>query len=248
MTTPITAPNAASARGDLTVTHAAGFTPASIAGLQAWWDASNAGSITASAGAVSQWNDLSGNGRHLVQGTGSRQLVTGADTQNGKNVMTCGGTTGTRMATAAGFTLAQPFTVIFAVYVIDPQPVTYSHLLNSNADTVQCYVTSSGNPVAQTMYAGTELKPAAAAFSGPQLVFFTFNGASSSVRVNGGARTASGAAGSTGLSGVLTLLGYSTDGFSFKGRAFEMLVYNSAIAGTNLTNLETYFNPKWAIY
>jgi hypothetical protein len=45
------------------------------ASLVAWYDASDAASITQSAGAVSQWDDKSGNGYHLKQATGSRQPV-----------------------------------------------------------------------------------------------------------------------------------------------------------------------------
>lgn len=48
------------------------WTVASVSGLQAWYRA-DSGDITQSGGFVSQWNDKSGNGRHLVQGTGANQ-------------------------------------------------------------------------------------------------------------------------------------------------------------------------------
>jgi hypothetical protein len=35
--------------------------------LQVWYDASDKSSITQSGGNISQWNDKSGNGRHLIQ-------------------------------------------------------------------------------------------------------------------------------------------------------------------------------------
>jgi hypothetical protein len=53
-----------------------------------WLDASDTATITASSGAVSQWDDKSGNARHAVQATGSLQPTTGADTQNSLNVLT----------------------------------------------------------------------------------------------------------------------------------------------------------------
>jgi hypothetical protein len=46
------------------------WTPAALANLAAWYDASDAGSFTFSSGTVvAQWADLSGNGRHLTQAT-----------------------------------------------------------------------------------------------------------------------------------------------------------------------------------
>lgn len=70
---------------------AATFSPADLTGLTAWYDASDAGSITESGGAVSQWNDLSGNGYHLTQSTGANKPTTGTNTINGLNVLTSAG-------------------------------------------------------------------------------------------------------------------------------------------------------------
>lgn len=62
--------------------------PKTVAGLVAWFDASDTSSITNAAGAVSQWNDKSGNNNHLTQATGAAQPATGVDTVNGLNVVT----------------------------------------------------------------------------------------------------------------------------------------------------------------
>ena len=49
------------------------FTPASLANLYAWYDASDASTITLNGGNVEQWDDKSGNARHISQSTaGSR--------------------------------------------------------------------------------------------------------------------------------------------------------------------------------
>ena len=49
------------------------FSPDSLAGLQLWRDATDAGSITLNAGNVAQINDKSGNARHFSQATASQQ-------------------------------------------------------------------------------------------------------------------------------------------------------------------------------
>jgi hypothetical protein len=51
---------------------ASGFDPRRIAGISAWYDASVTSSVTIATG-VSQWNDLSGNNRHVFQSTGNNQ-------------------------------------------------------------------------------------------------------------------------------------------------------------------------------
>lgn len=52
-----------------------------------WLDAADAATITASGGLVSQWDDKSGNLRHVTQGTAALQPTTGATTWNGRNVL-----------------------------------------------------------------------------------------------------------------------------------------------------------------
>ena len=67
---------------------ASGFNPKTVAGLEAWWDAADASSVTLDSGRVSTWNDKSGNGRNAANSTsGSTQpdYVTGA--RNGRNVV-----------------------------------------------------------------------------------------------------------------------------------------------------------------
>lgn len=62
------------------------FTPSDIS-AQAWYDAEDEDTITEAAGSVSQWDDKSGNARHLTQGTGGAQPETGVRTLNGLNVL-----------------------------------------------------------------------------------------------------------------------------------------------------------------
>ena len=73
---------------DTVVSAVAPFSPTDIAVLQTWYDASDTATITdAGAGAVSQWDDKSGNGRHLTQATSARRPTTGVTTLNSLNVL-----------------------------------------------------------------------------------------------------------------------------------------------------------------
>jgi len=62
------------------------WTPSEIS-TSAWFDAYDEGTITESGGAVSQWDDKSGNANHATQGTGSLQPVTGTNVINGLNAI-----------------------------------------------------------------------------------------------------------------------------------------------------------------
>lgn len=67
------------------------FTPSNIA-TALWLDASDVSTITSSVGAVSQWNDKSGNARHATQATGTSQAITNSRSLNGLNVLDFDGT------------------------------------------------------------------------------------------------------------------------------------------------------------
>lgn len=66
------------------------WTPADITTL-AWYDASNASSITLNGSNVSQWNDLSGNGYNGTQSTAGAQPAYGTYQLNGLDVVTFDG-------------------------------------------------------------------------------------------------------------------------------------------------------------
>jgi hypothetical protein len=53
-----------------------------------WLDADDASTVTTVSGAVSQWNDKSGNARHATQATAGRRPAYTSSGLNGKNVLT----------------------------------------------------------------------------------------------------------------------------------------------------------------
>ena len=69
----------------------ANFDPRIIANLGLWLDASEDSSLTFNATTVSEWRDLSGNGRHMEQDTAVAQPNGVARTKNGRRVLDFGG-------------------------------------------------------------------------------------------------------------------------------------------------------------
>lgn len=96
-------------------THSA-FYPAEVSGLAAWYDA-NRGVTVDGSNNVEQWNDLSGNARHLTQATASRKPVR-VNYENASNdrandyIDFAGGDDGLQ---ATGFTLTKPVTMFLAL-------------------------------------------------------------------------------------------------------------------------------------
>jgi len=65
------------------------WTPVEIS-TEAWYDASDGGTITESGGDVSQWGDKSGNANHMTAASGE-EPTTGSETLNGLNVLSFDG-------------------------------------------------------------------------------------------------------------------------------------------------------------
>ena len=87
------------------------FSPASIAGLTAWWDASDSstlfdadtgGSSTAADGEVGRVEDKSGASRHLIESTSANRPVRKTGIQNSLDVLRFDGTND-RMVTSQDF-------------------------------------------------------------------------------------------------------------------------------------------------
>jgi hypothetical protein len=79
-----------------------------------WLDAADASTVTTVSGAVSQWNDKSGNSRNATQATaGSRPALTTAG-QNGRNVITFDGSND--FMEFSDLTLNDNNTFVFSVY------------------------------------------------------------------------------------------------------------------------------------
>lgn len=69
---------------------ASGWTPAQIS-TALWLDAADSATVTTVSGAVSQWNDKSGNARHATQSTAGNRPAYTSSGLNGYNVVTFNG-------------------------------------------------------------------------------------------------------------------------------------------------------------
>lgn len=86
----------------------------------AWYDASDTGSISETSNKVTQWNDLSGNGYHLTQGTDADRPLTNTVTINSLNALSFVSNDWLQASTAADWKFLHDGTTYIVGTVIYP--------------------------------------------------------------------------------------------------------------------------------
>ena len=237
-----------------------------VSGVSMWYDASYAPSITASSGAVSQWNDLSGNAHHLTQ-TSSNRPTTGTRAINGVNAIDFDGTDD-HMVTSTG-----PNITAMTIFIVMQQDVTApasqglltllpgSQTANDlNGVMVELRTnkyalawgegstsSSAGDYVAQHQTSGT-------ADTADHLIRVAADSSARTHHVDNAATTLTtfSSSGTTtflsGLGSTQLLLRIGCRGsvtYPYDGLVGEVLIYPSVLSGGDITTVESYLKTKW---
>jgi hypothetical protein len=220
------------------------FSPADIANLALWLDSNDASTFTYSSGSVvSQWNDKSGNARHLSQATVANQPAR-SGTINGLPSVVFDGTAD-KLATAdPGSATSQPQTLFI---VMKPSSLSGSRNILGTAS-------ASGVPTVYTtgtslgLFCGSVVTGGTVATGTSYVMQWTANGASSAGRINGGASALSGNPGSTGWRGYcLGQYRPGDSGSEYAGDIAEVIVYDSSLSLTDINRVGAYLAAKWGI-
>lgn len=234
------------------------FVPTDISGLVAWYDASDAGSITASGGAVSQWNDLSGNGYHLTQSTGALQPETGAATLNGLNVVTFGRDSQEYMETGT-ISVSGTSLTLLAVYAHVSEAASFNQGLSlatgfsnymwysDDRQNFQFYDVPGGAGTTATVNLGRSVATDGTEKQMYRMVITAGSGAAARI-VNDNGDDATGSRSYTPSAYTITKLRLgSVIDRRLDAHVCEYILATSALAGTDLTDAENYLIDKWAI-
>jgi hypothetical protein len=227
---------------------ASGFNPKNVLGLAAWFDASDASSVTLNGSTVSLWGDKSGNGRNAIQDTALNQPTWLTNQQNGLPAITWDGSR--FMATAAFPLLAYQYGF-----------VVVSMLSNSNAAFQRGAVNDVHSLLTQTPTVRSRLSTggleSTASYAGSVMsVFFwktftpTSGTATTTLRVNGvESSTSSGSISTTLTDRILTVGALSSSIFRMTGTMCELAYYQSTAFPSSLqiTALEKYAGRKWGV-
>jgi len=207
--------------------------PTDIAGCIVWLDGDDAGSFSLDGTEVLQWNDKSGNANHFPQHTDPGPTRTAAGL-NGKAVVSAAGAE----RLGAVFTLAQPLTMVFvAQFNVNG---SYNGLMGTGANLTM--FRRDNNSLA--LEAGGSPIESSTTISTPYIITAICNGASSFLRYNG-SQVATGDIGTAGFAGDPIKYLSQVSGNDMTGFIAEHVVYDSALSGGNLTDVEAYLVAKW---
>lgn len=236
--------------------YSAAFDPSTITGLQAWWDASDASTITESSGSVSQVDDKSGNSNHLTQSTGSSQPSLVSAAQNGLSVLRFDGFNDYLSHNVIASDPTE-LTLICVVKSINGDAGNIWSHRDQASEVLQ--LNYSGNPdqlrftmrpnasFQQHIYVNAQLNTFATfgfVFNKTSSRYFVFtNKTKGSVATNDFSNET--------FTSTLNTLGasYYNGSYSgnFQGDICEVVIYNTALSDTDREAVEDYLIAKWGI-
>ena len=221
------------------------WTPAALgSALALWLDAADSSTITLNGSTVSQWNDKSGNGRHVSQATAASQPTYTPNGLNGKPTLIFDGVNDHLFRTQS-FGLSQPLTIV-SMQSFTNSAASLNYMLdNQSRLVVGSRFGISGGNAELGLYANTWIYAQNPVNSGVAFsISAVANGASSQLLANG----ATIATGNPGGVGITTnfVIGNAFDRSSapWGGRSSEVVI----LSGNNADHrqrLEGYLAWKW---
>lgn len=247
----------------------AGTSPDAISGLEAWWDASDTGTITASSGNVSAVSDKSGNGNTLSVGGSTGNITTGTASLNGLNLLAFD--SGDKyLYTGSGFTNIESNRALTVAIVnrIDQAADSLFSLPKIAGQDHQTFFLHQWNSsqIEMTMGDGATYATAAdllskfydTATGQYRLTVARVNTSGWSMREDGVDLSQNGSSGSMSISSFLaTSTGdmhcrvgaraHSSGNYAMEGKVAEACLYSAYLTGDDLTGLETFLMNKWGL-
>lgn len=207
--------------------------------LWAYYDASSSSNYILTSGAVSQWSDLSGNGRHLTQSTSSRRPTVKVAEKNGLNVIYFDG--GAKGLVTSSLTLNNPITIFVVVkmYSLASYTTIYDGVNNNEANLAG----NSGNNI--QLYTQGFVGGISSSTNTWYRLTHSMNMGSSYDRRNDTVTN-------TWSDGTVTMGGLRIgegDGGGENGNMdiAEVIVYDRALNTSEVNTINSYLSAKWGI-
>lgn len=215
---------------------AAVFSPLDLSPVL-WLDASDTSTITESGGSVSQWDDKSGNGNNVTQGTAARQPTTGTRTMNGLNVLDFNSDS---IATAADALTSMSQFIVFVVASTDNAAVNQYLIDTTSGGRAILGISSSQYLLAQgtNQFGGTP--------DTSDHVFRAVFDTTDELYVDQ-VSTISGNAGTTAITSIRFGSNQLVSTVFWDGTIAEIIVVNGTLTAGEIAATESYLAAKWGI-
>jgi hypothetical protein len=218
-------------------------------------DATDGNTITSSGGSVSQWDDKSGSGNDVTQGTGSAQPTTDSATIDGKNALSFDG--GDHLSGALGLAGTE-----FTVFVVAERvaAVGSSSTLvgvsdgqaNDFDNEGSCvFFDEGGSAVVFQTFSNSVTRSAGTNVGNgsPYIIATKCDGTNNTLYINGTAETPVATTNTFDFDTVYvgTRFVGSAVTAQYNGKIAEVLVYDRSLSDPERISVETYLSNKWAI-
>ena len=222
-----------------------GFSPTDLTGLVLWLDASDAGSITESGGAVSQWNDLSGNGYHVSQATEAFKPTLSVGAINGLDALNFPDDP-TKMSATGVTSLAWKPATVFVVAKINNSATDKTFIAQGDSGYFQFRATSAeklGLLKSSAVNLGESTTANSTAVASLSVV--TYDNSGNYAFFTDRAANGSGTNNQTLTASTNIYVGNRQTAENFLGDIAEILVYDTALGTTDRQAAENYLSAKW---
>jgi len=216
--------------------------PTMIPNLVVWFDAADTSTIADTTGAVTQWNDKSGNGNNIVQATALDQPVTNATTQNGLNVMDF---EDDEHVEAIVDTISQPLTIFTVVKFTDKASGVGETFVDSSVSTDDRLFVRKANDNDIDVSAGI-IVTGNAALSGFNIYAVLANTTASSLFVNGASQFVGQDIGANDFE-LITIGANASASAGLTGSVAETIIYSRLLTEGERISITKYLSSKWAI-
>jgi hypothetical protein len=239
------------------------WTPADIS-TALWLDAADASTVTTVSGAVSQWNDKSGNGRNVTQATaGSRPALT-ANGLNSRAVITFDGTEDTLTNTSAALHRNISGATVFAVSQLSVNTAgeKFIYLVTTSAGNGRIILIYNNATAGNTGFAAGGRRTIANSFQAKGVsaysssfaincALFNYSAAQLSIIENGtiavNAETFQDAGVTEDNAGGLFIGANAAGSSPINGKVAEMISLDSAASTNTRQKIEGYLAHKWGL-
>lgn len=237
-----------------------GFNPKSLSGLEMWldasvttslYDATSGGSTPSSGSGVARWEDQSGNGYHVTQGTANNRPARTVSARNSLDCLAWDGTNDGLVSGSVSASLAA-YTVAIVTRLDGTGGGTFGRVWTRANDSGPRTWLMNGNTT-WAVAGGARFTPSGTANTGTWYVLVhrwdgTADYSGLTCWVNGTKYTfASGSF--TPNSTANTVYGIGTHTTlttrSYYGLMGEVLIYNTSLSDANVSSVQSYLNNKW---